>query len=341
MKLPKPRKRGHSYRIELMINGKRLSATRDTAKECEQWAASKLLEHKAGHNDEVVESSITVTLTLSELLKLYHENIGKYKRSQSDKFTKRILLRDYPELSQKQIHQITPKDLTLWRNSRLQSVKPSTVKREISYLSAVFSYAVKELFILTINPFSQVSKPTSSKPRNRRVTDNDIRLLKQAVDWTGTKPSTSNQWVVWAFLFAIETAMRRGEILAICRADIKENYIHLTKTKNGDSRNVPLNKTAKELVVLALSAHQDNQLIPTSVNVNTFRLAWERVRSKAKIKDLTFHDSRHEAISRFVYKYKMPVETLAKITGHKDLKILLNTYYNPTINEVLQMMSED
>ena len=187
MKLPKPRKRGHSYRIELMINGKRLSATRDTAKECEQWAASKLLEHKAGHKDEVVESSITVTLTLSELLKLYHENVGKYKRSQSDKFTKRILLRDYPELSQKQIHQITPKDLTLWRNSRLQSVKPSTVKREISYLSAVFSYAVKELFILTINPFSQVSKPTSSKPRNRRVTDNDIRLLKQAVDWTGTK----------------------------------------------------------------------------------------------------------------------------------------------------------
>ncbi|RKM22959.1 hypothetical protein D6D69_05610 [Moraxella catarrhalis] len=172
-----------------MINGKRLSATRDTAKECEQWAASKLLEHKAGHNDEVVESSITVTLTLLELLKLYHENIGKYKRSQSDKFTRRILLRDYPELSQKQIHQITPKDLTLWRNSRLQSVKPSTVKREISYLSAVFSYAVKELFILTINPFSQVSKPTSSKPRNRRVTDNDIRLLKQAVDWTGTKPS--------------------------------------------------------------------------------------------------------------------------------------------------------
>lgn len=86
MKLPKPRKRGHSYRIELMINGKRLSATRDTTNECEQWAASKLLEHKAGHKDEVVESSIT----LSELLKLYHENIGKYKRSNSDKFTRRI-----------------------------------------------------------------------------------------------------------------------------------------------------------------------------------------------------------------------------------------------------------
>lgn len=47
MKLPKPIKRGESYQIKIMINGKRSSATRDTAKECEQWAAQKMLESKA------------------------------------------------------------------------------------------------------------------------------------------------------------------------------------------------------------------------------------------------------------------------------------------------------
>ena len=47
MKIPKPRKRGEAYYIEIMINGKRSSATRDTARECEQWAAQKLLEAKA------------------------------------------------------------------------------------------------------------------------------------------------------------------------------------------------------------------------------------------------------------------------------------------------------
>ncbi|WP_317033364.1 hypothetical protein [Acinetobacter sp. SAAs474] len=46
MKILKPRKRGEAYYIEIMINGKRSSATRDTAKECEQWAAQKLLEAK-------------------------------------------------------------------------------------------------------------------------------------------------------------------------------------------------------------------------------------------------------------------------------------------------------
>ncbi len=47
MKILKPRKRGNSYRIEIMLNSKRLSATRDTPKECEQWATTKIIEFKA------------------------------------------------------------------------------------------------------------------------------------------------------------------------------------------------------------------------------------------------------------------------------------------------------
>ncbi len=46
MKLPKPVKRGDAYRIQLQIDGKRVSCTRDTIKECEQWAARKILESK-------------------------------------------------------------------------------------------------------------------------------------------------------------------------------------------------------------------------------------------------------------------------------------------------------
>ena len=48
MKLPAPRKRGDAYRIEIMIDGQRMSATRDTIKECHTWASRKLLESKAG-----------------------------------------------------------------------------------------------------------------------------------------------------------------------------------------------------------------------------------------------------------------------------------------------------
>lgn len=73
MKLPKPRKRGNSYQIEIMLDGKRYSATRDTAKECEQWASQQLLEHKAG----LLQTAKPNALLFAKLLRLYHEKVGK------------------------------------------------------------------------------------------------------------------------------------------------------------------------------------------------------------------------------------------------------------------------
>ena len=66
-----------------------------------------------------------------------------------------------------------------------------------------------------------------------------------------------------------------------------------------------------------------------------FISAWRRLKSKSGVSDLGFHDTRHEAISRFVQNLKMPVEKLAKVTGHKDIKTLINVYYNPTIDELV------
>lgn len=43
MKLPKPIQRGYTWRVTVTFNKKRYSCTRDTAKECEQWVALKLL----------------------------------------------------------------------------------------------------------------------------------------------------------------------------------------------------------------------------------------------------------------------------------------------------------
>ncbi|WP_420911992.1 tyrosine-type recombinase/integrase [Muribacter muris] len=48
--------------------------------------------------------------------------------------------------------------------------------------------------------------------------------------------------------------------------------------------------------------------------------------------DLHFHDSRREALSRLAKK--VDVMTLAKISGHRDIKILLNTYYAPDMADI-------
>ena len=53
--------------------------------------------------------------------------------------------------------------------------------------------------------------------------------------------------------------------------------------------------------------------------------------------DMTFHDSRHEATTRIAQL--LPIQDLSKVTGHKDLKMLMR-YYNPTVSEIAERMRQ-
>ena len=114
-------------------------------------------------------------------------------------------------LAEMSIHDITPKHLTTWRNKRLEEVGANTVLREISLYSSVFSYAVKELFLLDVNPWMGIKKPAKPKARNRRIRDDEIELILGSLNYSkGQTPTLPEHYVAWAFLFALKTAMRRG-----------------------------------------------------------------------------------------------------------------------------------
>ena len=334
MKLPKPRKRGEAFYIEIMINGKRSSATRDTAKECEQWAAQKMLEAKA--NQLAEDSGVKHHYPFKTLFHKYYDEQGRKLRG--SKYVKEQLApfdEKFGALADMSIHEISPKHLTTWRNKRLKEVGANTVLREIALYSSVFSYAVKELFLLDNNPWMGIKKPAKPKARNRRIRDEEIQLILEGLNYReGQTPALPEHYVAWAFLFALETAMRRGEILGIAMSEIYDRHVHLPKTKNGDARNVPLTK--KALALLDLIDHEGDKLIPQSENA--FRLMWERRKEKVGLADIHFHDTRHEAITRFVNNQKLPVEVLAKVTGHKNIKVLVNTYYNPDVEDIVDMM---
>jgi integrase len=51
-------------------------------------------------------------------------------------------------------------------------------------------------------------------------------------------------------LCAVETAMRRGEILGMEWQHVHERHVHLPRTKNGTARNVPLSSRARALIGL-------------------------------------------------------------------------------------------
>ena len=92
--------------------------------------------------------------------------------------------------------------------------------------------------------------------------------------------------------------MMRGEILGLRweHIDLDQKTAFLPITKNGSSRWVPLSDEGV-LKLSAVSKYEERLLPITDV---AFRQAWDRLRTRATIKDLTFHDLRHEAISRMV-----------------------------------------
>ncbi len=198
MKMPKPVKRGDVYRIQLQIDGKRVSCTRDTIRECEQWAAKKILESKIATREE--EQGIKPKFSFRELIDHYHEHVGQYKESKSSRSWIKGQLGIFDEkfgfLSGTSVHDITPKQLTNWRNRRSGEVGANTVLKEISFYSAVFTYAQKELFLIGENPWMLITKPKKPKARSRRIHKSEIELMLKALDYeVGNTPVLPQHYV--------------------------------------------------------------------------------------------------------------------------------------------------
>ncbi|OZA00547.1 MAG: hypothetical protein B7X99_03705 [Rhizobiales bacterium 17-65-6] len=138
-------------------------------------------------------------------------------------------------------------------------------------------------------------------------------------------PVTKTARVGFAYVFAIETAMRAGEIVNLKWKDITGNTAALHMTKNGHGRVVPLTKEAVRLVSLLPRGGAEDSVF--QIESAQLDFMFRRATAKALIEDLHFHDSRREALTRLAKKLS-PME-LAKVSGHRDLRILLNVYYAP------------
>ena len=155
------------------------------------------------------------------------------------------------------------------------------------------------------NPVKSIRKPIIRNKRNRRLTDTECQQIVGG--------NYSHQLLRSIIELALETGMRRGELLRIQRDHIKDQTLLIPYAKNGESRIIPLTKRARQIL--------DHASLPFPVSANGLRLAWQRLRMRFNIKDLHFHDLRHEAISRFFEK-GLSVAEVALISGHKDVRML-------------------
>lgn len=273
--------------------------------------------------------------TVRSLLVKFRDEVAPDRRgSRWEKVRINHLLKT-TDFVERRLEQLRSEDIRQWRDARLKQISGASVNREMNLLSGVFTHAIKEWGIpLKQNPISMVKRPPNGKPRTRRWDDGEIEALLKASEFDETKqPVVGREFVGWAVLLAIETAMRLGELCSIHvkDVDLEARTVTLHQTKNGDSRQVPLSSRALELLrKLVDGKKQTDRLIPLSSE--SLGVCFREARNRAGLKNLRFHDTRHEAATRLSKKLSNVLE-LSAVTGHRSLQSL-KIYYNPKASEL-------
>jgi integrase len=234
------------------------------------------------------------------------------------------------------IGNVTTADLVAWRDMRLGRVQPASVSREMNLLKHVFVTATKEWGLLKVNPMEDVRRPARARRRKRRVFQDEIDKLTEVLG-LAVHPWVSEKQITGAmFLFAIETAMRSGEIRAIQNRHVCGHVVHIPETKNDHSRDVPLTTRALEILEAVRNGNTDSAAHPFQIDAESRDSVFRLAVKKAKIENLHFHDTRHEAITRLAKR--LEILDLARVTGHKNLNELL-TYYEASGDELAERLN--
>lgn len=318
------RKRSGGWRAEVAIKGIRTSETFSTKAEAVAWAAQVESDIRKGAKVGIVPNK-----TVEDAFNRYLEEVSSSKPGNKWEITRLRTIQKFRvgkvALSEMKLSDLTPETFGGWRDYRLNKdkVTGSTVNREIKLLSHVFTVCSTEWRWMAENPLKSVRRPRENSPRDVLYDDDQILRITSALGFNEERVSTLSGCLAVSFLFAIETGMRQGEILKLTKDDISGRVATLSKTKNGDSRFVPLSKRALELLTFLPEPEEGGTLF--HVSSHSAGTLFRRAKIRCGLKDYTFHDTRHLAVTRLAKKFD--VLELARVVGHRNIN-QLRTYYN-------------
>jgi integrase len=321
-------KRGDKIRAKVEKLGVQKSKTFTTMREARDWATSEEAEILAGKSGNLPDK------TFGQLLERYAATLDEAKR-RADIIRIKRLVRD-DKISEVKVKELSSTHAADWRDKRLKQVSAASVRREWNLLSPACKVAIKEWGWLKDNPFAEVKRPPKPDARDRRPTEDEIKQIKH-VSGYDEGADTQTARVCTAFLFAIETGMRIGEICNLKAADVHldDGWLQVTgnavgaRKTRGSKRDVALSAEAKRLLQ---SVECDFKFTSSQVVDALWRT---KIIAKTGIENLHFHDSRAEAVTRL--SKKLDILALARMIGHTDLRSL-QVYYRPSASDIAKLL---
>ena len=302
------RKYRNGWRAEVERHGVRATKVADTKREAQAWAIRK--------EAELDSLKASGGLTFGQaVVKYLAQRTGKTKDAVEWEE------RRFAELAaffgeDTHLAAIDSGRIGQWRDHRLKEVSASTVLRARNLLQGMFQVAVDEWKVIQSNPFKGVRLPNHNPPRRTVWTWQLIKRVLRAQNRNAREIQT-----IKAFHIALHTGMRLSEILS---AKLVGQVAVLPKAKGvKEPVKVPLARKGAAL----LAKYQPFTIAPDIASATFSDLTDELL-----IDGLTFHDARATALTLLARRFD--VMTLARISRHKNLKTLMDTYYRETAEQI-------
>ena len=261
--------------------------------------------------------------TFSSLIKRYLSEVSIKKASyQTDKFNFRTFLRLF-DYSKEPINKLRVQMFAKFRDKYLINHKAATYQRLMSSIKHMWHVAQTEWEYPLEDIFSKLQKVKRGNPRNRRLSDREYQLIL-----FGNHTDFEFRKIIE---FAIQTGLRLSEIIRVTKEHIRENTLLIPKRKNGDTDvEIPLSNKAIELL--------HRMELPIRLKSRGIQIKWQRLMKKYEIKNLHFHDLRHEALSRYL-ENGVSIQDVQVLSGHKDVRVLMRVYANLRAKDIASKLN--
>lgn len=299
----------------------------DVKSQAAAWAAKIEADMVAlKHQD----TRIIANMTMADLIDRYSREVGGVKAFGKNKAS--VLAMMKAELGRHTIPGLTVDVLMEYvRARRAGGAGGVTIAIDLSYLCSLFKTA-QNLFRLPVN-LSVVSAvranmqylglSSKSKERDRRPTADEISRICEHFE----AKKRQRVPMIDVINFAIETAMRAGEIIRLKWSDLNDGDRTIIirdrkhpQLKEGNDQEVPLLGAAYEIAKRQPRIDDEPRIFP--ITEGTISTLFPRACATLKIEDLHFHDLRHEGITR-LFEQGYTMEQVMLVSGHRDPKMLM------------------
>lgn len=328
------RKRGKKYQVQIRRKGTLpISRTFHSKQDALEW--SRHMESSADRRELPPSYKELANYTLADIMIRYRDEISITKLGYDNErhYINRFIKTKF---SKQHLISLKPSTFSTYIDEQLKTYKPATVCRDIAIIQHALETAIRKWNIpLNENPLRKVTKPRVDNIIRKRYSKEQYQQILKALS------NCLNLYAVPLVEFALETAMRRSEILRAQWSDVdfEKCTLDIPKAKNGFPRVIPLSPKAIN-ILLSLQTmnkvtYKDNKTI-FPVTVNSVRCMIKTIHRCSNIKNFRFHDLRHEAITRY-FEMGLSVPEVSIISGHRDYS-MLQRYTQITAEDVLKKL---